>query len=63
MKGLIPAAAIVAAASLFVARPAAAQMTGTPAPGYLAAPGVPSSTMPEPLREIDWTGVFWRKAR
>jgi protein SCO1/2 len=31
---------------------AAAQMTGAPMPGYPQAPGVPSSSMPKPLREI-----------
>jgi protein SCO1/2 len=44
------AAAGVAAAML--ARPAAAQMTGAPAPGYRQPPGLPASTMPAPLREI-----------
>ena len=29
-----------------------AQVTGAPTPGYRAAPGVPASTMPAPLREI-----------
>jgi protein SCO1 len=32
--------------------PAVAQMTGAPAPGYRAEPGIPASTMPAPLREI-----------
>ena len=31
---------------------ASAQMTGAPLPGYPQAPGVPSSSMPGPLREI-----------
>jgi protein SCO1/2 len=35
-----------------LAAPAWAQMTGAPSPGYRAAPGLPASTMPAPLREI-----------
>ena len=53
MKGLTAlVAALVTAAASLVASPAAAQMTGTPTPGYIAAPGMPSQTMPAPLREI-----------
>lgn len=53
MKGVVPAvAAFAAAAVIFIAAPAAAQMTGTPTPGYLSAPGVSSSSMPTALREI-----------
>ncbi len=53
MKGVVPAvAAFVAAAVIFIAAPAAAQMTGTPTPGYLSSPGVSSSSMPTALREI-----------
>ncbi len=53
MKGFVPAvAAIAAAAAMFIAAPASAQMTGTPTPGYLSAPGVSSTTMPTALREI-----------
>jgi protein SCO1/2 len=43
---------IAFAAVLTIADPVAAQMTGTPTPGYPQAPGVPSSSMPAPLREI-----------
>jgi protein SCO1 len=46
------AAALLTAAALFSADPAAAQMTGTPTPGYLTSPGVDSQAMPKPLREI-----------
>ena len=53
MKGLTPlVAALVMAAASFGATPAAAQMTGVPTPGYIAAPGVASQTMPQALREI-----------
>jgi protein SCO1/2 len=45
-------AALVTAAASLVASPAAAQMTGVPTPGFIAAPGVSSQTMPEALREI-----------
>jgi protein SCO1/2 len=43
---------IVFVASLAVAGTVSAQMTSAPMPGYPQAPGVPSSSMPEPLREI-----------
>jgi protein SCO1/2 len=46
------ATALVMAAVSLVAAPAAAQMTGTPTPGYLTAPGVSSQSMPQALREI-----------
>ena len=53
MKGFVPAAAaFLAAAVIFIAAPASAQMTGTPTAGYLSAPGVSSNTMPTALREI-----------
>lgn len=53
MKGFVPAAAaLVIAAATLIATPAAAQMTGTPTPGFLTSPGMPSQTMPTPLREI-----------
>ncbi len=53
MKGFVPAAAaFVAAAVMLVAAPVSAQMTGTPTPGYITAPGVSSSSMPTALREI-----------
>jgi protein SCO1/2 len=45
-------AAFVVCASLLVATGAQAQMTGVPQQGYLAAPGVPSQSMPRPLLEI-----------
>jgi protein SCO1 len=48
----IPAALVLAAAALAAPGNAAAQMTGTPTPGYLTSPGAPSQTMPLPLREI-----------
>jgi protein SCO1 len=53
VKGYVRAAAAlsIAAASL-TATSASAQMTGIPASGYLAAPGSPSQSMPQPLREI-----------
>ena len=44
---------LAAAASLLIAAPpATAQMTGSPTVGYKQEPGMTSSTMPEPLREI-----------
>jgi protein SCO1/2 len=46
-----PAALVMAAAALSAA-PVAAQMTGTPTPGYIAQPGAPAQSMPLPLREI-----------
>ncbi len=53
MNGSVLAAAtLVLAAVTFITSPASAQMTGTPVAGYLAAPGVSSSTMPTALREI-----------
>ena len=53
MNVLSPTAAALALVSFcLVATPANAQMTGTPTPGYLAAPGAPSQTMPQALREI-----------
>jgi protein SCO1 len=46
-------AGLVAAASVLVsAAPAAAQMSGSPAAGYKQEPGMTSSTIPAPLREI-----------
>ena len=45
-------AALFALASLLVASSARAQITGEPTRGYIAAPGVPSQTMPTPLLEI-----------
>jgi protein SCO1 len=47
-----PAAALVLVAASLITSPAAAQMTGTPTPGYLASPGAPSTGMPQALREI-----------
>ncbi len=47
-----PVAALVLAAASLIATPAVAQMTGAPSPGYLAAPGATSQTMPQALREI-----------
>ena len=44
--------AILAAALLLQAAPAAAQNIGQPPPGFRATPGAPSSQMPAPLREI-----------
>lgn len=35
-----------------LATPAAAQMTGAPTPGFPVSPGMPSQSMPAPLREI-----------
>lgn len=52
MTRIFPVAAFAAAASLLIGSTASAQMTGTPTQGYIAAPGVPSSTMPKPLMEI-----------
>ena len=52
MKGLIPAAVLSVAASLLMVPTASAQLSGAPTPGYVAAPGVTSSTMPKPLLEI-----------
>jgi protein SCO1 len=53
VKGFTPmAAALTTAAAILIATPAAAQMTGTPTPGYLSAPGVDSQSMPKALREI-----------
>ena len=53
MKVFFPTVAAFALAALsLIATPATAQMTGTPIPGYLAAPGAPSQTMPQALREI-----------
>lgn len=46
------AATLVAAGLLLAATPADAQLSGTPTPGYIAAPGVTSTTMPKPLLEI-----------
>ena len=37
---------------LLTAAPAAAQMTGAPSAGYRRDPGIPSSAVPKPLREI-----------
>jgi protein SCO1/2 len=50
VKGFI--AAVMAAAGVLVASTASAQFTSAPAGGYLQAQGVPSQTMPAPLREI-----------
>jgi protein SCO1/2 len=44
--------ALFALAGLLVASTGRAQLTGAPTQGYIAAPGVPSSTMPKPLMEI-----------
>jgi protein SCO1/2 len=44
--------AIWAAVLAMAATPALAQMTGAPTPGVRLQPGVPSSTIPAPLREI-----------
>lgn len=53
MKGFTTAvAALSVAATCLVATPASAQMTGTPTPGFISAPGAPSQTMPTALREI-----------
>jgi len=53
VKGSVLAVAtLVLATVTVIASPASAQMTGTPVAGYLAAPGVSSSTMPTALREI-----------
>ena len=46
------AAALFALTSLLIASTASAQITGAPTGGYIAAPGVPSQTMPKPLLEI-----------
>ena len=46
------AASLAAAACVFIAGPATAQMTGSPTVGYKQEPGMTSSTMPAPLREI-----------
>jgi len=46
------AAALAAAACVLIAGPATAQMTGSPTVGYRQEPGMTSSTMPAPLREI-----------
>ena len=43
---------------MFVAAPVSAQMTGTPTPGYLSAPGVSSNTMPTALREIGFEHYY-----
>ena len=45
-------AALLTLAASLIASPAAAQVTGTPTPGYLQAPGTPAQSMPQPLREI-----------
>jgi protein SCO1/2 len=47
-----PSAALIALAAFLVAAPARAQLTGVPTQGYIAAPGVPSQTVPKPLLEI-----------
>jgi protein SCO1/2 len=52
VKALTSAAVVVLVAGCFTAAPASAQMTGTPTPGYISAPGSPASTMPKALREI-----------
>jgi len=46
------AVALLMAAATIIASPAAAQMTGTPTPGFLTAADTPAQTIPEPLREI-----------
>lgn len=51
MKQIIPAA-LLAVAGLLVTSTARAQITGAPTQGYIAAPGVPSQSMPRPLLEI-----------
>jgi protein SCO1/2 len=53
VKVLTSAAAVaVFVAGCFSAAPASAQMTGTPTPGYITAPGATAQTMPQALREI-----------
>ena len=52
MKGFTSVAALLTLAASLIASPAAAQVTGTPTPGYLQAPGTPAQSMPQPLREI-----------
>jgi protein SCO1/2 len=53
VKVLTSAAAVaVFVAGCFSAAPASAQMTGTPTPGYVTAPGATAQTMPQALREI-----------
>jgi protein SCO1/2 len=51
VKRFIRLAALVAV-SLVTTSTGHAQVTGAPTPGYLSAPGVDSSTMPQALREI-----------
>ena len=48
MRVLLP----LAAALFIAAAPGAAQMTGAPAAGYKREAGLPSSSLPAPLREI-----------
>lgn len=43
---------VISVALLFVAAPAAAQMTGAPTAGYKREPGMVASAVPAPLREI-----------
>ena len=52
MKGFTSVAALLTLAASLIASPASAQVTGTPTPGYLQAPGMPAQSMPQPLREI-----------
>jgi protein SCO1 len=52
VKGFSSLAALLTLAASFVPSPLSAQMTGAPTPGYLQAPGAPSQSMPQPLREI-----------
>lgn len=52
MTGFTSVAALLTLAASLIASPAAAQVTGTPTPGYLQAPGTPAQSMPQPLREI-----------
>ena len=48
----VVARSFIVALCLCAGSPAAAQMTGAPAAGYKRDPGIPSSAVPAPLREI-----------
>lgn len=52
MRSFTPLAVTIALAASLIARPSVAQVTGAPTGGYVTAPGTPSQTMPEALREI-----------
>jgi protein SCO1/2 len=52
MKVLLLALALTAAGAALLANPVLAQMTGAPAAGVRREPGVASSALPAPLREI-----------